>query len=138
MRIEWSPPLRPASQRRDDRGGGVDRTFSTALGGETSAASGARATGAMAAVESLLSLQEVADGLGGRRRAVARGEKLLDELDELRHALLIGAVPRDRLAALAQFAGETAPLVDDPRLAEILGEIELRAAVELAKLGEIA
>jgi hypothetical protein len=138
MRIEWSPPLRPASQRRDDRGGGVDRTFSSALGGETSAASGLKASSAMAAVENLLSLQEVSDGLGGRRRGVARGEKLLDALDELRHGLLLGTVPRGRLAALAQLAGEAAPLVDDPRLSEILGEIELRAAVELAKLGEIA
>jgi hypothetical protein len=138
MRIEWSPPLRPASQRRDDRAGGADRAFSSAMGGEPSATSGVKATGAMAAVENLLSLQEISDGLGGRRRGLARGEKLLDQLDELRHALLIGAVPRAGLAALAQLAGEAAPLVDDPRLAEILAEIELRAAVELAKLGDIA
>jgi hypothetical protein len=138
MRIEWSPPLRPASQRRDDKGSGVDRSFSTALGGDTATAVGLKATAAMTAVEGLLSLQEVADGLGGRRRAVVRGEKLLGALDELRHALLSGVLPRARLEALAQLAGETAPLVDDPRLAEILGEIELRAAVELAKLGDEA
>jgi hypothetical protein len=138
MRIEWAPPLRPASQRRDDRSGGVERAFSVPQGGETAASTAARSTSATAAVESLLSLQEVSDGLGGRRRAVTRGEKLLDALDELRHGLLIGTVPRARLAALAQLAGEAAPLVDDPRLAEILSEIELRAAVELAKLGAIA
>lgn len=138
MRIEWSPPLRRASQRRDDRAGGADRAFSSAFGSETAASSGVKTTASMAAVDSLLSLQEVADGLGGRRRAVVRGEKLLDALDELRHALLVGAVPRARLAALAQLAGETAPLVDDPHLAEILADIELRAAVELAKLGDAA
>ena len=138
MRIEWSPPLRPANQRRDDKGAGVDRSFGTALGGETAAAVGLKASAAMTAVEGLLSLQEVADGLGGRRRAVVRGDKLLNALDALRHALLDGVLPRAQLAALAQLAGEAAPLVDDPRLAEILAEIELRAAVELAKLGDAA
>jgi hypothetical protein len=135
MRIEWSPSLRPANQRRDDKGTGVDRSFGSALGNDAAATVSLKATTAMNAVEGLLSLQEVADGLGGRRRAVARGEKLLDALDELRHALLAGILPRARLAALAQLAGEAAPRVDDPRLAEILADIELRAAVELAKLG---
>src|ERR1700685_1197492 len=106
MRIEWSPSLRPANQRRDDKGTGVDRSFSTALGSDAAATVSRTATAAMTAVEGLLSLQEVADGLGGRRRAMARGEKLLDALDDLRHALLTGGVPRARLAALAALAGE--------------------------------
>lgn len=39
-----------------------------------------------------------------------------------------------RLEALAQLIRAKREQVDDPRLDEILGEIELRAAVELAKL----
>ncbi|HXQ50990.1 MAG TPA: flagellar assembly protein FliX [Stellaceae bacterium] len=136
MRIEWTPPLRAASQRRDDKGTVADRSFTTNFGGDAGAPAALTATGAMTAVEGLLSLQEISDGQGGRRRAIARGEDLLEALDELRHALLVGVLPRARLAALVRLAGETAPLVDDPRLAEILSEIELRAAVELAKLGD--
>lgn len=136
MRIEWTPPLRPAAQRRDDRGSAGGGSFPSALGGDPAATVATPASTAMQTVEGLLSLQEVADGLAGRRRGVARGEQLLDALEELRLALLAGAVPRGQLAALARLAAEQVPLVDDPRLAAILGEIELRAAVELAKLGD--
>jgi hypothetical protein len=136
MRIEWTPPVRPASPRRDDKGGTVDRSFT--LGGE-SVAGPASTQGAqsMSAIEGLLSLQEVPDPSTGRRRAVARGDKLLDELDALRLALLDGVLPRERLEGLARLAAEQSALVDDARLAEILGEIELRTAVELAKLDAV-
>ena len=133
MRIGWTPSVRPASQRRDEKGGLVDRSFT--LGGESpAAATSTPATQGASAIDGLLSLQEVPDGTGGRRRALARGDKLLDELDALRIALLDGVLPAGRLEALARFAAEQSPLVDDPRLADILAEIELRTAVELAKL----
>lgn len=135
MKIEWRPAVRGAAQRRDDRGVAADRGFDMALGGD--AAAGATATPAPMTVPGmagLLSLQEVGDALGGRRRAMARGEKLLNSLEALRLALLGGGLPRAQLMALANLAHDHAPRVDDPRLAEILSEIELRAAVELAKL----
>ncbi len=137
MRIEWTPPLRPASQRRDERGTVTDRSFAPTLGGETAAKVSAPAAAAATAIEGLLALQEIFDEAGGRRRAVARGDKLLDALDGLRHALLAGALPRSRIEELGRLAAEAVPLTHDPRLAEILGEIELRAAVELAKLGDV-
>ena len=136
MRIEWSPPLRPANAKRDERGVSSDRPFASALTGDTAGASKTQSTAATRAVEGLLALQEVADAHGGRRRAVARGQNLLDRLDELRLAMLTGVVPRADLMALARLSRESVPFIDDPRLAEILAEIELRAAVELAKLGE--
>jgi len=135
MRIEWTPPLRAATRSRDDKATVADRSFTTAFS-EAGAATSVKAATAMTAVEGLLSLQEISDGEGGKRRAIARGEDLLDALDGLRDALLVGEMPRSRVTALARLAREAAPLVDDPRLAEILTEIELRAAVELAKLGD--
>jgi hypothetical protein len=137
MRIEWTPSLRVATQRRDDRGGAADRSFSLSGGSDTAAATATPGTMATQAVAGLLSLQEISDELTGRRRAAARGDKLLDALEELRMALLGGTLPRAQLAALAHLCREHVPLVDDPRLAEILAEIELRAAVELAKLEQI-
>ncbi len=134
MRIEWNPPLRPATQRRDEKATVGDRSFSTALSGEAGSAASLKGASAMPAIEGLLSLQEIADGQGGKKRAVQRGEKLLDALDGLRHALLQGSLPRAQLETLARLAAETSPLVDDAKLQEILGEIEVRAAVELAKL----
>jgi hypothetical protein len=134
MRIEWTPALRPATQRRDERAAAADRSFSIDQGSEAGAAPGTQGPPKADALAGLLSLQEISDELTGRRRAVARGERLLDALDGLRLALLAGTLPRAQLAALAQLAQEHAALADDPRLAEILAEIELRAAVELAKL----
>lgn len=59
----------------------------------------------------------------------------LEQLDDLRHALLIGALPLIQLERLARNLAVRRGDVADPRLAEVVGEIELRAAVELAKLG---
>ena len=81
----------------------------------------------------MLSLQEVPDALDRRTRARRRGEQLLDVLDRVRLALLAGALAPHQLADLAQLVRSRRDAVDDPRLAEILDEIDLRAAVELAK-----
>lgn len=137
MRIEWTPPVRPSTQRQDNRGVTTDRPFSSVLGGDpavTVDTQAAQAAQALQTVAGLLSLQEVQDATTGRRRAVARGERLLDALEQLRVGLLTGTMSRDDMTMLARLAQENAAVVDDPRLAEILAEIELRAAVELAKL----
>ena len=137
MRIEWTPPLRPATTRRDERGAGAgDQSFAGALDGEAAAAP-TTAPASLGSVEGIFALQEVSDALTGRRRAVARGASLLDHLEELRLGLLNGIIPRERLRDLVRLLRENMPAVDDPKLAEVLADIELRVAVELAKLGEI-
>jgi hypothetical protein len=59
---------------------------------------------------------------------------MLDRLDEIRLGLLSGAVSKERLVELSRLARARRADVDDPRLVEVLDEIELRAEVELAKL----
>ena len=100
----------------------------------------ATASAGVSQVDALLALQEVeasGDALGGGRNRTAYdwGEEMLDALDGVRTGLLLGIIPSDRLAELARSAAERKVVADDPRLAEILEEIELRARVELAKLG---
>jgi Class II flagellar assembly regulator len=86
-------------------------------------------------VEGLLAFQEVEDATAGlRRRAWQRGSDLLDRLEELKHGILDGGYPLERLTELAQLARSSRVATGDPRLDEVLGEIELRAAVEIAKL----
>ncbi|HEY1722783.1 MAG TPA: flagellar assembly protein FliX [Magnetospirillaceae bacterium] len=94
------------------------------------------APAAVASVDALLAAQAVGGDVEEdvRRRLLRRGEDILDRLDELRHALLIGVVPKDRLIQLAQMVRARRDKVADPRLAAVLDEIELRAEVELAKL----
>ena len=57
----------------------------------------------------------------------------LDALDELRMALLTGRLPTNLLHEMEQLVIEQRQQTTDPYLEEILDEIELRAAVELAK-----
>jgi len=69
-----------------------------------------------------------------RQRAIQRGDAMLDELEELRLGLLLGSIPKARLEQLAQMVRARREQLDDPKLIAILDDIELRAAVELAKL----
>ena len=81
----------------------------------------------------MLTLQEVADPLDARGRARRRGEQVLDLLDRIRLGILAGTLSQPELTNLARLVRSRRDEIDDPRLAEILGEIELRAEVELAK-----
>lgn len=69
-----------------------------------------------------------------RQRRAQRGAELLDKLEEVRRGLLVGSIPKDRLAALAQMVREKRERGADPVISRLLDEIELRAEVELAKL----
>ena len=62
-----------------------------------------------------------------------RASDILDRLDELRHGLLMGTLTRRDIEKLAQHVRLRREQVNDPRLTEILDQIELRAEVELAK-----
>ena len=90
---------------------------------------------ALGPVDALLALQEVSEDPGGRNRGRRRGEELLDSLDELRYGLLAGSLSLGAIERLTAMVAAKRGQVDDPRLVRILDEIEVRAAVELAKLG---
>lgn len=100
---------------------------------ETAAVDSPSAVGGIAA---LLVTQSVGDSSEreARRRLVKYGEDLLDQLEELRHGLLLGAIPKEKLISMAQMVRSRRDSSSDPRLAGLLDEIELRVEVELAKL----
>ncbi|TGD98948.1 flagellar assembly protein FliX [Methylobacterium nonmethylotrophicum] len=70
-----------------------------------------------------------------RRRATKRGHDILDALDRLKAALLGGRVAAAELQAIAGRLAERGGGTGDPRLDDLLAQIDLRAQVELAKLG---
>ena len=95
-------------------------------------------TASVMGVDALLALQEVGGPLEGRRRAVRRAGHILDALDEVKLALLDGDLRLAQLDRLRRAVSEERGLTSDSTLDGVLDEIELRAAVEIAKLESAA
>ncbi len=100
---------------------------------ERASAGATSGVGGVADVSALMALQGVEDPTERRRRAVRRGGGLLDRLDELKLAMLGGETGEAALDRLARAVREERPTDADPGLTAVLDQIDLRAAVELAK-----
>jgi hypothetical protein len=98
----------------------------------TSAAGNLRA---VSTVDALIALQGVESSTERKKRAVVRGRKALDVLDSLKLAVLDGSVDQSTLARLKVASEGLTEETGDPGLDTVLGEIDLRMAVELAKAG---
>lgn len=89
----------------------------------------------LAGLDAILTLQTQSDTPEERRRrSTRRGHDLLDGLDRLKSALIMGRVSTRDLQVIAGRLAERAAESGDPRLDALIADIELRAAVELAKL----
>lgn len=139
MKVEGPLPPKVAGVRRKGAADSVSGgSFASALEDESAAAAlpaGLSGTSASAAVSTILALQgaEAEEGDAAKSRAKSRAEELLRKLDLLRLDLLDGGIPRAHLIDLAQAVKTVRTTVMDPRLAEILDEVDLRAQIELAK-----
>ncbi len=136
MKIHSSAPPRSDAVRRRGRGRqGNGDTFASQFGEEPTTPSAALGGATrISALDSLLALQEVDERAEQERQATEQGHDLLDQLEELRLGLLTGTISRSRIEYLTSSLQLKKATVRDPELAQILAEIELRAAVELAKL----
>ena len=106
--------------------------------GGPSPSSGVNRTAGVMGVDALLALQDVGGPLESKRRAVRRASRILDVLDEVKLALLDGDLSLGQLDRLRRAVRDERGLTGDPKLEEVLDEIELRAAVEIAKLEQAA
>lgn len=117
---------------------GARRTGGAAftLPGKTSSggAGAAQSLSAAGPLDTLIALQADEEPGERKRRQAKRGHDLLDGLDRLKAALLSGRVQLSELERLKAMLSARRETTDDPRLDEVLAHIELRAAVELAKL----
>lgn len=117
--------------------GGGKRTngtgFTLPTGAAPREASATRGAAPLSGLESMLALQSVEDPLQRRRRAVKRGGAMLDALDSLKIALLDGVADSGQLQRLQSLVTAQREGTGDPALEAVLDEIELRAAVEVAK-----
>lgn len=133
-----SKSLKKTSKKQAAEPGAFSRKLDSASSADAPQNVGGAAP--LAPVDALLSLQEVPDAASGRSKGLARAEEMLDLLEDVRRGILLGAISGPSLKTLADLARRQRqnndPALDqDPRLKEILAEIELRSEVELAKLG---
>lgn len=86
-------------------------------------------------IDALIALQGQDDPAERRRRAVKRGRSALDALDELKIEVLGGTLGPSTLLRLKSVTADLGDTSGDDRLDSVLAEIELRLAVEIAKMG---
>ena len=85
-------------------------------------------------IDALIALQGLEDAAERRKHAVKRGRVALDALDELKIGLLGGTLSQAILGKLRSAAGLLQDGSGDAGLDSLLGEIELRVEVEIAKM----
>jgi hypothetical protein len=120
-----------ATRRAGGSAGGF--TLSETSGSQTASATvSLRAVGG---IDALIALQGIEEPGERRRRAVKHGRRALDALDALKLALLSGTLEPTALLRLKSVAADLKDGSGDPELDQVLAEIELRVAVELAKAG---
>lgn len=96
---------------------------------------GVTSTQSIASIDAVMALQTVDDPAGRKSRAVKRGSRILDNLDDLKVALLEGRISADKLSRIADEMAAKKEDSGDAALNDVLDGIDLRAHVELAKLG---
>lgn len=91
----------------------------------------------IAGVDAILSIQNIENDTDERAKAVTHGHAVLDVLDDLKIGVLTGRITAAKLKKLKKMAERRPEIMEDRHLNSILDHIELRAMVELAKLGQI-
>ncbi len=138
MKVTGYGTIKPTTtlRRRDgtNSAGSFSELLSAAQTEASSSAAEASEVSHAAPLGSLLALQEVSEEERKRERMIKRGKIMLDALEKLRQQLLIGEIPAHMLPELAATVAGQKEGVSDPHLMMLIDEIELRLAVELAKL----
>ncbi len=138
MRVDGRSIIQPNATPSANRAGAAGQGFSlpSAAKPEQPQKSGpARAAHSAIPLDTLIAVQAREDDTERRKRHAKRGREMIDGLDRLKAALLSGRVPLGELERLKAMLAERREASGDPRLDEIIDQIELRVAVELAKLG---
>jgi Class II flagellar assembly regulator len=108
--------------------------FSLSEGETPRAATSPAALRSVGGLDALIALQGLEDPTERRKQGVKRGRLALDALDELKVSLLGGNLSQATLSKLKSVAGGLKDGSGDDGLDGVLGEIELRVEVEIAKM----
>ncbi len=116
-------------------GGGI---FSSFLGGSDDAqeTTHTAASNTIARVDVLLAAQAAEDpaARASRQKMRRRADTILHELDKIRLGMLTGRLTVGNMIDIADVVASHREKIDDPQLAAILDEVDLRAQIEIAKM----
>ena len=134
MRVNAQTGMSTATQRASSGRDASGAAFTLAATQQPSGPDTVSAACNPATLDAILALQDLGSRHDRRRRAIRRGHALLDRLDQLRTCLLDGAVPATLLHQLREDLAIAGEPYEDGALQAVLSGIEVRAAVEIAKL----
>lgn len=126
-----------SAKKSDKAGSASGAEFSGLLGtDETSETSHAAASNVIARVDVLLAAQGSEDPAerASRGRMQRRGSEILHQLDKIRLGMLTGNLTVGNLIDIADVVAAHRERINDPQLAGIIDEIDLRAQIEIAKM----
>lgn len=109
----------------------LDGFDSTANAAATEAPS---AAASLSGANVLLGLQEVSEDETHQKKAFKQGKQAIDVLETLRDNLLTGRMSPTLIKQLETIVAQERAKTTDPKLNAILDDIDVRVAVELAKL----
>lgn len=122
-------------RKKDAAGEAGDFSGLVSSAEDAGASASVQRTGGTAPVaNSLLFLQEVGQQPDPEQEAFSHAEHTLEALEQLRDALLTNQLSSDALKALETVVQAQRQRELPPELQAVIDEIELRAAVELAKI----
>ena len=137
MKIEG--PKKTAETSKSKKSGKTQATgasFEDFIASGPKEAAQTQTTQSIVQVDALLALQGVDDAAerASRGRVVQRCDDILDKLDEIRLSMLHGDITVGDMVNIADVVASHRESITDPKLTELMDEIDLRAQVELAKM----
>lgn len=122
--------------KKSGKASGSDARFGDFIASGPKKAAQTQTTQSIVQVDALLALQGVDDATerASRGRMQQRCDDILDELDKIRMSILHGNVTVGDIVNIADVVASHREQISDPKLTELMDEIDLRAQVELAKM----
>ena len=126
----------PASTKKSGKAKKAEGDFGSMVTSETPEPAATKTTQSIAHVDALLAVQESEDPTqrAAKKRMRDRADEILDELDNIRMAMLNNQLTVGHMIDIADVVASHREKIPDPRLTSIMDEIDLRAQVELAKM----
>lgn len=131
------PNKTQGTKKSGKKGGSSELSgFSALISTKAGDAEAATASKGIASINNLLAVQEADDPSkrAAKQRMAKRGHDILDALEQIKMALINGNLRYSHLENINDMVARNRERIDDPEMAALLDEIDLRAQVEMAKL----